>query len=260
MEIVNKGNISFLLSGKFEGVKHGFSLRCGGVSEGEFESLNVGLRRGDDPFKAMKNIEICADSLELEKKNMTLTYQTHTANVRFVEEGDIGKGIFREWGEGVDGIVTNLKNVPLMCYSADCVPTLLYAPKAQLIGAVHGGWRGTSENIISVAVKVMVENGALCDDIRAFVGPCIGLCCYEVSCDVAEKFTDSYPHCLKNLENGKYMLDLKGVTKAQLIGCNVKKENIDVSEYCTSCSNDLFFSHRKQNGKSGLLGGFIQMI
>lgn len=259
MEIIKKGNVEFLVSEKLKGVSHGFSLRKGGVSEGDFGYLNVGLRRGDNPFNAIKNIEICCDELKLHKENLTLTYQTHTSNVKFLTADDIGKGFIREWGEGVDGVVTDMPHVPLMCYSADCVPTLLYDPVKKIIGAVHGGWRGTRENIISNAVRLMCEKGSSAEDIIAFIGPAIGICCYEVSADVGEAFYEDYREYAHKKPHGKYMIDLKNITKAQLRNIGLREENIENCNVCTSCRNDLFFSHRRQNGKSGLLGGFIQM-
>ncbi len=259
MEILNIGNVKMLVSEKLDGVKHGFTLRSGGFSKGEFDSLNVGLRRGDNPFDVFKNIELCADCLKLSKENLTLTNQTHTSNVVFLAKEDIGKGLIREWGKGVDGIVTDFENVPLLCYSADCVPVLLWDKKRKMIGAVHSGWRGTSENIVKNAVELMESNGSSCADIAAFIGPAIERCCYEVSCDVAEHFM-MYDGCFDEKQDGKYMLDLKRIVKLQLENAGVSEDNIDVAPYCTACDNDKFFSHRRQGGKSGLLGGFIQMI
>lgn len=256
MEIIKKENVKFLVSEKIKAL-HGFSLRDGGVSSGDFDSLNVGLRRGDNPFNVFKNLEICCDALNLTKEKLTLTHQLHTANVMFVDEGDIGKGLIREWCEGVDGVVTNLENVPLMCYSADCVPILLCDETKKLIGAVHSGWRGTAQNIVQNTIELMCSHGSKAEDICAFVGPAIGLCCYEVSSDVGEAFA-AYPHCVAKKDNGKYMVDLKNIVKTQLITEGVREDNIDVAPFCTFCDNDKFFSHRRQKGKSGLLGGFIQ--
>ncbi|MBQ8002662.1 MAG: peptidoglycan editing factor PgeF [Clostridia bacterium] len=259
MEIVKRNGLEFLTSDKIDAI-HGFTLRHGGVSQGDFSSLNMGLRRGDNPFNAIKNIEKCADALMLDKEKLTLTYQLHTAKVHFLTPEDIGKGFCREWGEGVDGIVTDMKNVPLLCYSADCVPTLLYDKKRGMIGAVHGGWRGTKDNIIANAVDVMIEHGAKVEDICAFIGPAIGICCYEVSEDVGEQFAGEYESLVIKKDNGKYMLDLKSITASQLMEKGVLRENIENCCICTSCRNDMFFSHRAQKGRSGLLGGFIQMI
>lgn len=258
MEIINKGNVSFLTSEKVK-TPHGFSLRQGGISTGEFESLNVGLRRGDDPFNAMRNIESCCVGLDLCKRNLTSTYQLHTNCVKVVTAEDINKGIFREWGEGVDGIITKEKNVPLMCYSADCVPMLFYDGVEGVVGAVHGGWRGTAAEIAKNTVELMVENGCKKENIVVFIGPAIGGCCYEVSYDVAAEF-GRYPKYVIKKDNGKYMLDLKSVTKAQLIELGLSEKNIENSNMCTMCENDKFFSHRGGKGRSGLLGGFIQLV
>lgn len=259
MEIVKKGKIQVLESEKLKGMKHGFTLRYGGVSSGDFDALNVGLRRGDNPFDAIRNIEICIDEMGMNKENLTLTYQLHTNNVRFLTKEDIGKGFIREWGEGVDAIVTDMPKVPIMTYSADCVPVLLYDDKRKMIGAVHSGWRGTAKNISLNAIKIMCENGCEKENIIALIGPAIGMCCYEVSADVGEVFSEKYPQCVKAMLNDKYMIDLKGIVFSQLIEAGVKAENIENSNICTACNNEMFFSHRAQKGRSGLLGGFIQL-
>lgn len=257
MEIVKKGSIRILTSEKIK-AKHGFTLRDGGVSEGEYGTLNLGLRRGDNPFNVFKNLEICCDCMKLCKENLTLTNQLHTSCVEVVTEGEVGKGLVREWTHGADGVVTRMEDVPIMCYSADCVPILLCDKNSSVIGAVHSGWRGTAENIVKNAVLKICEEKIAANDICAFVGPAIGMCCYEVSESVAEKFFD-YADFVRKKDDGKYMLDLKSIVKKQLVDAGVLEENIDVAPYCTSCDNEMFFSHRKQNGKSGLLGGFIQL-
>lgn len=259
MERIKSGNVEFLTSEKLKGVKHGFSLRAGGVSKGDFASLNVGLRRGDNPFCAIRNIEICADALGMNKEKLTLTYQLHTSNVRFLTQEDIGKGLVKEWGEGVDGIITDIPSVPIMTYSADCVPTLLYDGVRKMIGAVHGGWRGTKENIVANAVEIMCGQGCEKENIVVLIGPAIGMCCYEVSADVGEAFIEAYPDCVRQLQNDKYMVDLKMITFRQLVDAGLKAENIENSNVCTACENGSFFSHRAQKGRSGLLGGFIQL-
>lgn len=261
MEIVKKGGVKFFCGNVFsDRIKHGFTLRFGGVSEGCYASLNVGTRRGDAPGNAERNILIASDALGLNTKRLTLTYQTHTTRVRLIEEADVGKGFYAEWGaDGVDGVVTKLRGVPLMCCSADCVPTLLADEKAGVIGAVHGGWRGTAGGILQNALALMYECGCEAENIKAVIGPAIGICCYEVSADVGEIFAAEYPSCVVKKDGGKYMLDLKKVSVQQLKRAGLSEENIENSFVCTSCRNDLYFSHRAQGGKSGLLGGFIQL-
>ncbi len=225
------------------------------MSEGDFASLNVGTRRGDDVQRAEENIKIASEALGLHYENLTRTYQTHTNNVAFVEDYNIGN----EMPEGTDGIVTDAVNVPLMCYSADCVPILLYEEKRGLIGAVHSGWRGTAGNIAQNAVRLMEEHGGRAQYVTALIGPAIGMCCYEVSGDVGEVFEGDYPSCVLKKADGKYMIDLKKIVALQLEGAGVARENVINSGICTSCENESFFSHRAQKGRSGLLGGFIEI-
>lgn len=262
MEIIERNNVRFLAEPALwqRGVKHGFTLRYGGVSSGEYASLNVGLNRGDDRKNAVTNIYIAARALELNEKNLTLTYQTHTANVHFLTENEVGLGIETKWdSDGIDGIVTDMEKVPLMCYSADCVPTLFYDGVRRMAGAVHGGWRGTAQQIVKNAVHVMQEHGCRAENIEVLIGPAIGMCCYEVSEDVGVIFKDEFPECVTDKGNGKYMIDLKEITRLQLLHAGLLEKNIINSGICTSCSNDMFFSHRAQKGRSGLLGGFIQL-
>ena len=146
------------------------------------------------------------------------------------------------------------KNVPLLCFAADCVPILMYAENIGAIAAIHAGWRGSAEKIVQKTAQKLITLGAVPESIYAAIGPCIGACCYEVSEDVAEKFDEKYS---VSKGNGKYMLDLAKVNADLIKSVGVKDENISVSGICTKCNNDLFFSHRAQNGKSGTLGGII---
>ncbi len=241
---------------KFENLIHGFTGRTGGVSKGEYESLSLSPRRGDDIKCVKKNEEILCAALGFSHKRLTSTSQEHTDNIKIVEKEHIGYGINIPWGEGVDGIITQIKNVPLICYSADCVPILIYASDIEAIAAVHSGWRGTDKKIAEKTVEKLKNMGSNPKNIYAAIGPCIGICCYEVSEDVAKNFERVY---YKEKGSGKYMLDLGKINFDMINNCGVPKENISLSGICTRCRNDLFFSHRGQNGKSGTLGGIICM-
>lgn len=249
-------NKSSVLS-QFENIVHGFTARQGGVSTGCYESLSMSPRRGDDPRCVRKNEEILCRALSLDLNRLTSTKQEHTANIEIIDEAKIGHGVLTMWENGVDGCITRIKNVPLLCYSADCVPILLYASDIEAIGAVHAGWRGSESQIVKRCVEEMKGLGAGAENIFAAIGPCIGKCCYEVSDDVALKFNECY---YDDKGGGKYMLDLSAVNCGLLKECGVPGENISLSGVCTKCRNDLFFSHRGQGGKSGTLGGIICMV
>ena len=164
-------------------------------------------------------------------------------------------------------MVTNLKNVPLATYYADCVPLYFVDPVNKAIGLSHAGWRGTVALIGRKTVEVMgKEYGSKPEDIIAVIGPSICRKCYEVSrevIDYAEKALDN-----KALEydiydikdNDKYQLDLWKLNKTILSLSGLKEENIIVSGICTSCHSDLLFSHRVTNGKRGNLMAVMEII
>ncbi|MBR1969535.1 MAG: peptidoglycan editing factor PgeF [Clostridia bacterium] len=241
---------------KFKSLVHGFTARTGGVSEGEYKSLSLSPHRGDDIECVRENEKILCKALGFDHKRLTSTCQEHTDNIKIIEKEHIGYGISSLWDEGVDGIITQLKEVPLICYSADCVPILFFASDIEAIGAVHSGWRGTDKRIAEKTVKKIIDMGADARNIYAAIGPCIGICCYEVSEDVAKNFERVY---YKEKTGGKYMLDLGKINFDLINKCGVPKDNISLSGICTKCRNDIFFSHRAQNGKSGTLGGIICM-
>ncbi len=259
MRITEIGSISLYQSdvlSKFQNLVHGFTTRKGGVSTGEYKSMSLSHFRGDDISRVHKNEEILCENLGLDIKKLTATKQEHTANIEIIDKTNIGIGVHYDWNRGVDACITMEKNVPLLCFSADCVPILMYADDIKAIAAIHAGWRGSAEKIAHKTAQKLISLGAEGKNIYAAIGPCIGQCCYEVSEDVAEKF-DEKNSVFKG--NGKYMLDLAKVNFALLCEAGVKGENISISGICTKCNNDLFFSHRAQNGKSGTLGGIICM-
>lgn len=257
MCITEIGSISLYQSDvllKFHNLVHGFTTRKGGVSVGEYESMSLSPFRGDDISSVHKNEEILCSELGLDVNKLTSTCQRHTDNIEIIDGNRVGIGIRYGWEKGVDGVITTLKNVPLICYSADCVPVLLYAEDIGAIAAIHAGWRGTVAGITKKCVKKLTGMGAAPEKIYGAIGPCIGQCCYEVSEDVACQFEEKYRI---SKGNGKYMLDLSRVNFDLITSCGVEKENVSLSSICTRCNNDLFFSHRGQNGKSGTLGGVI---
>lgn len=259
MQIRNIRKISLYQSNvfeKFPNIIHGFTTREGGVSRGQYESLSLSPYRGDDINCVHKNEEILCESLSFDYARLSSTKQEHTDNIEIIDKNNIGIGIHAPWEKGVDAVITREKNVPILCYSADCVPIIMYASDIEAIAAIHSGWKGTAFKIAEKTVKKLTEMGANPENIYAAIGPCIGKCCYEVSEDVALQFDEKY-YTAK--ENGKYMLDLEQVN-FDLINCaGVVKENISASGICTRCHNELFFSHRGQGGTSGTLGGIICM-
>ncbi len=259
MYITEIGNIALEKSpvlSFFGCLEHGFTTRRGGVSSQEYESLSMSPWRGDSIENIRENERILCEALSLDLTRLTATKQEHTDVVEIIDENRIGYGIKIPWEKGVDACITKVKNIPLLCYSADCVPILFYAKDIEAVAAVHAGWRGTVSRIAEKTLDKMYEMGARGENIFAAIGPCIHKCCYEVSGDVAEQFDKKY---YSEVSGGKYMLDLAEANRDIIEKSGVKDVNISVSDACTKCNNELFFSHRGQGGKSGTLAGIICM-
>ena len=170
-------------------VRHGFSTRLGGVSEGFYASLNLSFDRGDREECVRENFRRIGEALGVRCEDMVLSRQTHTTNVRIVTEADRGKGITRERDyTDVDGLVTNVPGICLVTSYADCVPLYFVDPVKKVIGLSHSGWRGTVGKIGKKTILLMQEKyGSDPADILAAAGPSVCMDCYEVSEDVIER-------------------------------------------------------------------------
>lgn len=244
-------------------VRHCFTTRLGGVSEGMFSTLNLSFSRGDDPLKVKENYRRVAEALQVPCERFVLSDQTHTTNVRVVTEEDAGKGITRERDyKDVDGLVTNKNGLVLATFYADCVPLYFVDVRRRAIGLSHSGWRGTVGRMGQVTVDVMRrEFGSCPEDIVCAIGPSICQDCYEVSGDVAERFAAEFFGYEKEMiidkGNGKYQLDLWKANERVLLDAGVRPKNISMTGLCTCCNDKLLFSHRATDGRRGNLGAFL---
>jgi len=150
-----------------------------------------------------------------------------------------------------DALVTNLPGVVLTILTADCVPILMVDPVHRAIGAVHAGWRGTRQKIVSKTLEKMASlYGSDPQDLIVGIGPAIGGCCYEVGAEVARHFTD-YPGVLRKKGEEKYLLDTPQVNVLQLEAAGVPAAQIEWSGFCTSCDVERYFSYRAEGGTAG---------
>lgn len=257
---------------KLPDVRQAFSTRLGGVSKGMYESMNltfnpVGEYAADDKANVKENFERMAEVLDTSIDRMVYTKQTHTNNVKVVDEVCAGMGVIRERSfDNIDGLVTNTKNLCLVSSYADCIPLTLYDKNKKVIAVLHAGWKGTVTNIAKNGLKLMKDSFE-CDmkDVIAFVGPGICKSCYEVSADVAKAFTDNYTslECKLIIENGvaadKYQLDLISANYINLANEGILPSNIYVADVCTSHNKDILFSHRASGGKRGIMCNFIYL-
>ena len=227
---------------------HGFSTRTGGVSEGIFQSLNLGMNRGDDPEKVKENYRLFLDSCYIDQEEFVCGRQVHGNHVMIVGANDARAPYGYDELFEADGYVTAEAGVPLVVFTADCIPLLMADEAAGVVAAVHSGWRSTVSDIERVAVESMESLGATRENIHACIGPAIGRCCFEVGAEVIDGIRqlldDDASDLYHQKENGKYMLDLKGALKRSMLNTGLWEDHIEVIEDCTMCAPDRFWSHR----------------
>ncbi len=222
------------------GIYHGFGARVGGVSNSPYNTLNLGLSIGDIPENVHKNRELFFQALKSDPQQFAQGVQVHGNTIQIVDH----PGTF----ESTDALLTIRKNIPLIIKTADCAPVILFEPEQEVIAAVHAGWRSVVKGILENTIRIMVENFD-CEPeiIKCAIGPSIRSCCYEVKSDVSSRFPDD----VILWKNNKSYLDIPKAIQLRLIDQGIQIENIDDSQLCTACNEKLFFSHRRDKGKTG---------
>jgi YfiH family protein len=159
-----------------------------------------------------------------------------------------------------DAVITDRHDILIGVQSADCVPILLYDRGHQVVGAVHAGWRGTAKGILKKAIGKMVKKyHSEPGDILVALGPAIRWCCYEVDKDVVDAVSTSTgngEYYKSKSKDGKFCLDLQTANKLQAIEMGIEERNISITDECTFCYPDRYYSHRKEPGE-GRQGAFI---
>lgn len=249
-------------------IKHGFSTRLGGVSKGQFATLNFDRKvmdAYDDPANVEENFRRIAKSIGFDVNSVVLSKQVHKTNIRLVDESDRGKGLIipRDYDE-IDGLITNKANVTLVTKYADCVPLYFVDPVKRAIGLSHSGWRSTVAMIGKKTVEEMSKAfGSNPEDIIAVIGPSICRECYEIAGSTVDEFINAFPEekdtILTQKDNGRYLCDLWKANRLVLQKAGLLASNIHISGVCTSCNSDILFSHRKTQGKRGSLAAFLSI-
>lgn len=243
---------------------HGFTTRFGGVSTGEYASLNLNYNRNDDPNNVRKNFELLSLDLGVPLNNMVLSHQVHDKNVLKVESTHGGMGIVQERNyHRIDGLITHEADLMLITYYADCVPVYFYDPVKRVIALAHSGWKGTLLNIGAETLKALKDSyGCNPADIHVAFGPHIKSCCFEVDYDVADTFHKTFPWSKKFSslrEDSKWLFDLERIITYNLFDKGILHDKISGCPLCTKCHNDVFFSHRGSGGKTGTGAAFLMI-
>lgn len=242
------------------GVRHGFSTRLGGVSPAPWDSLNLGISRGDAPERVRENYRRLCAALDMDPHRTVLSRQVHQDHIRLVTEADCGKGLYRPRDyDSVDAMVCGSPGIPLVVFSADCGILLLHDPVHGAVGAVHAGWRGAASGLVQKTVLRMGELfGTRPEELRAAIGAAIGPCCFETDDDVPRALraalgAEAEPYLRRR--GSKWHVDLKGLNAQWLRRCGVK--HIDICPDCTACRQDLYWSHRRVGPARGSQAALI---
>jgi len=261
MKIVETNSIKYCVFDNIEKtdfVKHCFTTRIGGVSTGVFDSLNVSYTRDDIKENVDENLQRLSKATELDFKNIVSGHQIHKKDILYADYNHCGI-----YHNGFDGYITDKPGIVLCTYHADCVPIFFADANKKVIGLCHSGWRGTVLKIAEETVEKMVEVFG-CDkkDIVIGIGPSIGKCCFQIDEPVVCEFNKNLPYAMDYInvddkEKDHYKADLWSINKRILMECGIPEENIEITDKCTMCNGDLFYSHRRMGSHRGSMAAYI---
>ncbi len=225
---------------------HAFTTRIGGASPKPYDSFNLGRHIQEEAIinDARANRKKLCNTLNLNFANLTVPSQKHTDNVAIISKTS-------ELPQ-TDALITQTQALPILLTFADCVPIIAFDYKLKIFAGIHAGWKGTASSILIKTLKKMFELGSQPNNIILAIGPAIGSCCYPTSESTMESLKLSLPQKFHSNIVNQYDTphpDLKAINHYQALSLNIT--NISVSNYCTSCHNDFFYSHRKENGLTG---------
>lgn len=234
---------------------HGFTTRAGGISEGAYRSRNLGLSSGDDPRAVEANRTELLDELGFPRERVCAFHQVHGDRVLLASPG---------WFEQeADAAVTDDPGLLLVVSGADCLPLLFHDPVRGAVGAAHAGWRGSAAGIAARVVEAMGRHfGSDPTDLRVIVGPGILGRCYQVGAEVVEAFRNAgFPSdvATPDAQEGRWLLDLPAANRVVLANAGVPATNVTCLDRCTHCEPEVFYSHRRDRGKTGRHWAFVAL-
>jgi len=230
-----------------DGLGAGFTTRSGGVSSGDYDSMNLGLSTQDDPENVRINRHKAAESLGFTGDDLAIAGQVHGSEVMHVTE----PGLY----PGIDGLVTDSSGILLAMSAADCAAVLMVDPVSRVIGACHAGWRGCVGGVVESTIAGMQKLGAQTAELRAWISPCIGRASFEVGEEVAEQFPESVVH--RRPDWPRPHVDLAEAIRLRLVAAGCDPLTVTASGRCTMQEPDLFFSYRAEKGRTGRMMGLI---
>ncbi|TMW73137.1 peptidoglycan editing factor PgeF [Alteribacter natronophilus] len=243
----------------------GFTIRNGGTGKPPFDTLNLGLHNGDSPETVLGNRHRLANETGFPLENWVAGEQVHGGEVAEITSAHKKSGALSQDTalKQTDGLFTQEKGILLASFYADCVPLYFFDPVSETIGLAHAGWKGTAQNIAGNMLEAFEQAGAERKNIHAAIGPSISGGCYEVDSRVKDRL-DSLPvsdlsQAAVSCGSGRYRLDLKEVNRQLILSAGVGENRIYVSSLCTYTEDSLFFSYRRDQGRTGRMMSFAGM-
>jgi len=216
-------------------------------------SGNLAFHVGDNEMNVQRNHELLAKELGYEKNSLLHMKQIHSDIVQIVKDEDFDTPPI------CDALVTNKTNTPLMVMVADCSPVLFYDHEQKVIAVAHAGRQGAFKNIVRNVIKKMrTEFGSDPKDIYVSVGASISVCCYEVGEEIYSEAKALGLEYAMQKRDGSFYLDVNAILKAQLKDSGIKEENIELSQHCTCCKTDSYYSYRAE-AKTGRFAGVLML-
>ena len=220
------------------------STRNGGHSSRPM-GMNLSYRVGDEGEHVRQNRRLFLAKAGFSEETTAFAAQCHSSTVKTVES----PGLFQD----CDGLITRTNGLGLAISVADCVPILMFSPVPFALAAVHAGWKGTRSEIMRTALGAMVSLGVPLNELRMYIGPSAGPCCYDVGEEVAEQFRDE----VVVRSEMKLTLDLPRENLLQATTEGVRSRHVEIDGRCTICHPELFHSYRRDGNRSGRMLAFI---
>lgn len=244
--------------------EHAFSTRLGGCSIGAMSTLNMAFHTGDCLENVLENRYRFFSSFAYDYREVVSPVQVHGTGMMVVNSAHRGEGALPGGARyKCDALISTEPGVVLTAYAADCLLIFIVAQDKPLVALAHAGWRGTLNEMAAGLINFLVSQyEAKPHLLLTALGPAICKYCYEVGPDVARLFGAAGwhdPHYLEQSKGNKWNLDLSAISKAQLLRAGLNEKNLSVSNWCTSCKSELFYSYRREEGVTGRMMGFIAL-
>lgn len=233
-------------------LKHCITLRYGGFSEGIFKSLNFRILGMDLKENVFKNLKLVCNKINIDENKVYKANQAHTNNVLYLNEENLEEYKFEKFNKSeYDAYIYNEKDIATFVTTADCIPIIIYDPIKNAVANIHSGWKGTISKIYIEAIKEMkLKFNSKVSDLIVCLGPSIQKCCFSSE---EESFKEKFTNVWGNEENyitydeknkNKFYIDMPYLVKNDMLKLGVLEENIVLSNICTLCNKDDFFSYR----------------